>query len=189
MTKTAAELVRSLISSSGMQQKDIAAALGVAQSAVSRWLDGAEPRSGTLEKLRELAAERKGGAPGLTCPIVGFVRGGSEMELYAEGQGPFDVAPLPAGSSAGTVAAIVRGDSMAGRADDGDIIYFDERRAPGDDMIGRLCVIGLEDGRVLVKKLMRSNGTWILSSLAADPIIVTTADILWAARVRWIKPR
>lgn len=126
-------------------------------------------------------------APGLV-PLVGFVRAGADEVNYADGQGPFDLVPAPPETTDETVAVVVRGGSMAGRADEGDLVYFDRReRAPTDDMIGRLCVIGLMDGRVVVKKLHRSNSSWLLISTSADPLIVDS--VAWAAPVAWIKPK
>lgn len=121
-------------------------------------------------------------------PLVGFVRAGGEEITYADGQGPFDMVPSPPEASDSTVAVVVRGGSMAGRAGEGDLVYFDRReRAPTDDMIGRLCVVGLTDGRVVVKTLHRSNGSWLLLSTSADPLIVD--GVAWAAPVAWIKPK
>lgn len=126
-------------------------------------------------------------APVLT-PVVGFVRAGADEVAYADGQGPFDMVPSPPDATGSTVAVIVKGGSMAGRAEEGDLVYFDRReRTPTDDMIGNLCVIGLHDGRVVIKKLHRSNGSWLLLSTTADPIIVES--VAWAAPVAWIKPR
>lgn len=88
-----------------------------------------------------------------------------------------------------TVAVVVRGDSMAGQLEDGWIVYYDDRRAgPSEDLLGRLCVVGLNDGRVLIKKLLpgRQTGKYDLYSTNAAPMLDQQID--WAARVTWIAP-
>mgnify|MGYP001766758783 CR=1 FL=1 len=167
-------------------------AIGISTSQLSRY--ESEEKVPKLDELFR-AAEVYGvalsaliGGNEAAVPVVGFVRGGPDEISYADGQGPFDMVDPPPGASTTTVAVIVRGGSMAGRADEGDLVYFDRReRAPTDDMIGRLCVVGLMDGRVVVKKLHRSNGSWLLISTSADPLIVDS--VAWAAPVAWIKPK
>jgi hypothetical protein len=61
-------------------------------------------------------------------------------------------------------------------------------RATTSDQIGRLCVVGLSDDRVLVKKIRRgSDGLYDLLSNTEGPIRGVTID--WAARVRLMVPR
>lgn len=122
-------------------------------------------------------------------PIVGHVGAGAEAHYYATGQLHHDMAPAPPGATPHTVAMVVRGDSMAGRADDGDIVYFDTiLDPPNEDLIGRLCACELQDGRILIKKpYLNTDGTWNLFSTNAEPIMNVT--VVRAARVLWIKPR
>jgi transcriptional regulator with XRE-family HTH domain len=84
-------------------------------------------------------------------PIVGHVGAGAEL-YFGDGQGPFgDVVPPP-GSGESVVAAQVRGDSLG--PFNGWFAYFDERRdEPTPALIGKLCVVGLFDGRVLIKRI------------------------------------
>lgn len=79
---------------------------------------------------------------------------------------------------------------MPGIAENGWLVYYDERREPiTDDMIGEICVVGLADGRVLVKKVYRgkSHGLFDLVSVAYETL--KDQEIAWAAKVDWIKPR
>lgn len=122
--------------------------------------------------------------------IVGYVGAGSEAHFYQEGQGTGEEAPMPPEAGANTVAVIVRGDSMPGIADEGDLVYYEDRREPPtDDLIGRLCVVGLGDGRVLVKRLYpdRDPGKFSLYSANSGPML--GVSVAWAARVTWIRPR
>jgi hypothetical protein len=63
------------------------------------------------------------------------------------------------------------------------------REPAGDDLVGRMCVCGLSDGRVLIKALKRSHidGLWTLLSNAEPPIYDVALD--WAALVREMRPR
>lgn len=130
----------------------------------------------------------RGAVEGLYVPIIGYVGAGSAVQPF-DGQGEIDQGPWIAIANASTVGVRVRGESMSGRADDGDLIYYDERRnPPTPDMSGKLCVVGLADGRVLVKRLfLGRDGAYNLLSTNAEPIM--DADIEWAARVTAIVPR
>src|SRR5580658_10362660 len=67
---------------------------------------------------------------------------------------------------------------------------FDEvRDTPDEALIGRMCVCGLTDGRVLVKALKRGQvaGLWTLLSNTEPPIYDVALD--WAAVVREMRPR
>jgi hypothetical protein len=79
---------------------------------------------------------------------------------------------------------------MAGQLEDGWIVYYDNRRdPPTNDMYGKLCVVGLRDGRVLIKKLLpgRQTGCFDLYSTASSPM--QDQQVEWAARVSWIAPK
>jgi len=122
--------------------------------------------------------------------VVGFVGAGGEGVLYAEGQGPHEVVERPSDASDDTVAVVVKGDSMTGTADDGWTLYYDEVRTPPlDDLLGLLCVVGLDDGRILVKRLQRGRrrGRFDLYSNNTKPLL--DQEVEWAAKVTWIKPR
>src|SRR5690606_31648593 len=106
-----------------------------------------------------------------------------------EGQGQIGEAEAPPKATPSTVAVEVRGDSMRGVAEDGWIVYYDDRREPvTDDLLGRLCIVGLADGRALIKKIQKgsSPGLFHLYSSSAEPIF--DAPVEWAAKVNFLKP-
>lgn len=122
-------------------------------------------------------------------PIVGYVGAGGIIEFSGSEQ-PLDEAPRPPDATISTVALIVRGDSMPGIAEDGFLVYYDERReGVTDDFIGALCVCWLADGRALVKRIFRGRepGLYDLISTAYEPI--RDAEVTHSAKVTWIKPR
>jgi len=140
----------------GWNQSELAKRLRVTQPTVSRWYSGSKPdlsqRDGILELAKKLGIIPPDGSfGGSLVPIVGFVGAGGTV-VYSEGQGPFGEAMMPPkNGTETTVAVVVRGDSMAGQLEDGWTVYYDDRRAsPSDDLVGRLCVVGLTDGRVLI---------------------------------------
>jgi transcriptional regulator with XRE-family HTH domain len=125
-----------------------------------------------------------------SVPLVGHVGAGAEAHFYAQGQGPFDEVQAVEGSNDQTVAVEVRGDSLGTLFDRALVYYDDVRRPVTPDLIGKLCVVGLPDGRVLVKKVARSKSGPDLYHLAGqygDPILDTPIE--WAARVKLMVPR
>jgi phage repressor protein C with HTH and peptisase S24 domain len=125
-----------------------------------------------------------------TVEVVGYVGAGAALNRFSEGQGPFETVEAPPRASRSTVAVEVRGDSMRGHADNGDVLYYDDRREPvTEDLFGKLCIVGLVNGSVLVKRIQRGSrpGLYHLYSSNLDPIF--DQEVEWAAKVKWIKPR
>lgn len=174
-------------------QTELAAVLGVKQSTISRWLDGAQPKFEQVERLVRMAMqsgiitadrlERE-----LLVPVVGYAGAGGAID-YTAGQGPFGDAPMPPGAPKTTVAVVVRGDSMAGQLEDGWTIYYDNRHEPPTPtLFGKLCVVGLADGRVLVRRLYpgRKEGHYDLQPTNAPMML--DCPVVWAAKITWIAP-
>jgi phage repressor protein C with HTH and peptisase S24 domain len=94
----------------------------------------------------------------------------------------------PPGASPETVAVEVRGESMWPLFEDGTLLYY-SKHLPPESMIGRRCIVRLEDDRVLVKSLRRGSapGFYTLVSLNAPDI--EDVALVWAAPIDWIKPR
>src|ERR671923_225797 len=69
------------------------------------------------------------------------------------------------------------------------VFYDDVRRPMTPDLIGQLCVVGLSDGRVLIKQVQRGSdlGLYTLHSATEKPIVDVTIE--WAARVNSISRR
>lgn len=192
-------LIRAILDSTGWQQHELAARLKVKQPTISRWMSGAEPRYDKIRKIEALAAKlgiafsdgvHHNNGHLVTVPLVGVVEAGNTLVLYADGQGPLGEVEAPPNATRSTVAVEVRGDSMRGIAENGWIVYYDDRREPvTDDLLGgRICIVGLADGRVLVKKLQRGSGPnrFHLYSESAEPLF--DQEVSWAAKVTWIKP-
>jgi SOS-response transcriptional repressor LexA len=131
----------------------------------------------------------EGGVDIRTVPLVGYVGAGAEAHFYGAGQASDEEVSAPEGASPDTVAVEVRGDSLGAFFERWLVFFDDVRRPVTEDLIGRLCVVGLTDDRVLIKKLTRSrNGSLFhLLSQSGDPIL--DVEVQWAARVKQMMPR
>lgn len=124
-----------------------------------------------------------------TVPVVGYVSAGAELALYEQGQGPFDYVTPPRDAKPTTVAARVQGVSLGPLFDEAIIFYNNVQSPITPDLHGKLCVAGLEDGRVVVKQLMPGDGgRYHLLSNSAEPPLFNEV-VLWAAKVTDIRPR
>lgn len=125
---------------------------------------------------------------GLTS-IIGHIEQGAKAHLYGSDH-PMQTAELPPGGIASTVAIKVRGGPMSGIADNEWLFYFDhERRPPTADLVGKLCVVELANGDVLVRRIEATGkkGRYNLEGINESPL--RNQRVVWAARVTWIKPR
>ena len=185
--------LKSLREGRSWSQEQAAEALGTTRNQYAK-LEGGSRR------LSDVWIARAAGAFGVdagdvvtdrraTVPVVGYVGAGSEAH-FGDAQGPLDETAAPEGSTPRTVAVEVRGDSL-GSFFDRWLVFYDDVRSPiTDDLIGRLCVVGLHDARVLVKMVMRSRSgheRFDLHGQFGDPIL--DVEVAWAAPVKSFVPR
>jgi hypothetical protein len=123
-----------------------------------------------------------------TVPLVGYVGAGAQAYFFSD-QGEIDRVPAPEGSAESTVAVEIRGESLGSFFDRWIVYYDDIRRPVTADLLGKLCVVGTDDGRVLIKKIQRSKarGLFHLLSQTEGPILDVRLE--WAARVKSMVPR
>jgi hypothetical protein len=123
-------------------------------------------------------------------PVVGMVGANPDgVVLFALGQEPTDLAPIPPGGTEKAAALRVSGHSMRGVADDGALIYFeDQRTPPTPDMLGHVVVVEVDTDEVLVKRLLRGSrpGLYDLESVAGPTR--HDARLRWAAHITAIIP-
>lgn len=189
------------IDTSGLSQAELSRRLSVT---VGRSIDRAAVNKMVMGK-REMAADEMFAIAQITrvpppdpdnlyeaisVPLVGRVGAGATMDLYSEAHDTHDrVRPPSSGATEHTVAVEIVGDSL-GQAFNRWIIYYDRRSdPPTKDMLNQLCVVGLTDGRVLVKTLTEGGikGRYTLKSDFAPPIY--DAEVDWAALVKQMTPR
>lgn len=121
----------------------------------------------------------------LTIPIVGRVGATPDGIIVQDtGQGNFGELDVPAGATGDEAALEVDGYSMGIYAPDGSIIlYHDRHDPPTEDLLGEVCVVGLPDGRVLMKRLLRGSarGLYDLASIVGETMHDQRVD--WAGVV------
>lgn len=135
--------------------------------------DGPSIRPDTRPRIREVK-------------LNGFV--GAAQTVYQFDEDGAGYVEAPPNATESTEAVEVRGESMLPLYEDGTILYY-SKQLPPEMMVGRRCVVRLEDERVLVKILGRGaeRGLWTLQSLNAPDI--PDVAVQWAAPIDWIKPR
>jgi transcriptional regulator with XRE-family HTH domain len=133
---------------------------------------------------------RPGGGDATEVPVVGRVGANPDgTVLFALGQDPAELAPIPPGGTERARALRVVGHSMRGLADDGALIYFeDQRTAPTPDMLGQVVIVETDTDEVLVKRLLRGSrpGLYDLESVAGP--MRRDARLRWAAHITAIIP-
>jgi hypothetical protein len=122
-------------------------------------------------------------------PVAGYVGAGAETHFYAVAQGGLDEIDAPEGSTPDTVAVEIRGGSLGTFFDRWLVFYDDVRRPVTPDLLGKLCVVGLDDGRVLIKKLQRSRSQGLFNLVSQTEAPILDVAIEWAAKVKSMMPR
>lgn len=141
-----------------------------------------------IEKITGVAAPTQANSP-RTVPLLGKVSAGAIMEIMSEAQGPFDEVEVFSGDQEATAAAEIKGDCM-GPLLDGWLVFWDNSRTVSPkDQVGKICVIGMDDGRIMLKKLTNGSipGMFTLLSQFEPPIY--DALVKWASPVTSMRPR
>lgn len=197
----------------GWSQAELGRILGVTRSSVSQWeSELTEPSPAKLRGIALMARvdyEWLATARGSMLPEVssediadralplptpktvrlkGYVGASGEAHFYRLSDEDLEEVPAPDGATDSTVAVEVRGKSL-GPALESWLVYYDDVRSPvTPDMLNQLCVVGLADDRLLVKRLERKGGEIVLVSNNGEPDI-RGAKIEWAAKVTNMRPR
>ena len=120
--------------------------------------------------------------------IVGIVDAGGIVTFYQSDK-IRDCPDYPPHAGVATVA-LEAGASLRGVAENGWLYFFEnEKKPPTKELIGRLCIVALKSGEMLVRTLQpgRKRGRYDLES-TTEPTL-RDQDVAWAARVSWIKPQ
>lgn len=124
-----------------------------------------------------------------TVPVVGYVQAGAEAVLFSAGQGPFDYVTAPEGSTEHTVAAEIRGTSLGPLFNEWLVFYDDVRSPVTEDLYGALCIVGLPDGKVVVKQIKPSRSPGLYHLVSQTEGMMPDQEVLWAAKVTAMAPR
>lgn len=183
-----------------LSQGALGRAVGAGQTTVSSWERGrTEPTREDVQRIAtalgvdvmQLEGDDPSAAPSArTVPLVGYVGAGAVAHYYGGGDGDLgERVTAPPGSGEMTVAVEVRGTSLGPFFERWCIFYDDVRNPVTPDLHGELCVVGLPDERILVKKLKpaRLANHFHLLSNTEDPML--DQEVLWAARVTSMAPK
>lgn len=172
--------------------EDLAEKVGISVSYL--WRLANSDRNLSVKNLNKIAAalgvRPKDVLPdGPMVPVVGYVGAGAEMHFYATADSPDEFVPMPENGNENTVAVEIRGSSL-GSIFDTWLVYYDRiEDQPTTDMLNKLCVVGLEDDRVLVKRLRRGSGRGLYNLESTTEGLIEDAVIRWAAKVKTMTPR
>lgn len=160
------------------------------KTSVQQLLTGGDAGPGHIESGHILNDSDHPGVRGRTVPLVGYVGAGAAAHFYAVAQGHLEEVAAPEDATEQTVACEIRGISL-GKVFDRWLVFYDDVHSPiTDNLIGQLCVVGLDDDRVLVKIVQRGKaGTFDLISNNPEEPPIRGVSIEWAALVNDIKRR
>lgn len=200
MTTPLAKKINAIRLTLGLDQAEFGAKLGTTQSAVSRWERGSRPKheflaaiatiaNTTIDKL--LSDGDVSAVPADAIPVVGIVGAGAEVlpyDDYGPGDG-MDYVERPSGITGQVVAVEVRGDSLFPTAENGwRLIYAGEQTVLEEEVLNRICVVQLTDGRMLVKRVLRGSQPRRYHLQSTNAPLIEDAEVVWAARVKAIIP-
>ena len=208
----AGEVIRTARERMKLSQADLGRKVGISQVAIRKIEAGSTARSKYLPRIVAVLGlnlsdfdtflsegeKALSGAPvinseghivGMHVPLVGYVGAGSKAHIYDVPQQYLGNVPAIDGATDKTVAVEIRGDSL-GEIFDSWIAYYDDVRRPvTPDLLRTLCVVGLANKQILIKKLHPSAtpGVYDLISEKEEPIRGVRVE--WAAKVKAMTPR
>jgi len=124
-----------------------------------------------------------------TVSVVGYVGAGgtiTPIDDHSHGAG-LDEVEVPPTTLKGTVAVIVRGDSMEPVLMTGMIIYYSKRVKNIPDHIGRMVVVHFDDGRKAVKFLQHGSKRGIYNLTSSNAPVIKDVKIESVSPIDWIK--
>ena len=197
--ETIGQRVARLREAKGLSQRELGASVGHSQTSIYYLEIGRTKEPKRLDQIARVLGvsheylktgqeEPDAPQPPSEVPVVGLVGAGSAMQLYSDADPPIDHVEAPEDATPETVAVEIRGESL-GPFFNGWLVFYDDVRSPADGRIlGTLCVVGLADGRVLLKEVQRSDrrGRFNLMSQFEPPVY--DAQVLWAAPVKSMRP-
>lgn len=171
----------------GWTQERVSIRINVSQSTVARWLKGeTDPRGEHRDAIASLYEEVFGSDATPKVQLKGRV--GAGQAVYPLGDDASQLVDAPPNAPPSTVAVEVSGESMLPVFFDGWLLFY-SRHLPPENMVNKIGVAQLADGRLLVKTVRPglSPGLWTLLSANAAPIEDVAVE--WVAPIDWIKPR
>ncbi|MBS7535084.1 helix-turn-helix domain-containing protein [Ancylobacter sonchi] len=119
-----------------------------------------------------------------TVMVLGYVGAGAEVfsiDDLSKGDGLEEVEldfPVPYGS----IALVVRGDSQYPIFEDGDLIGYHRHSEDPAQLVGRMCIVRLLDGRTFLKRLRKGAQPGLFTLVSANAPDIEDVPVEWAAR-------
>ncbi|MCW5739641.1 MAG: helix-turn-helix transcriptional regulator [Alphaproteobacteria bacterium] len=181
--------LRRIRESQGRTLEDVASEAGLYHGTLSRL-----ERGGILKDYQMTALARALGVPTSDIPetemvpAINYIGAGAEfypIDDYAKGQGLGEI-ECPRGlNPATTVAAIVKGASMEPMVFDGWYVFYS--REPEQDVygvVGKLCVVKLADGRMMLKQVRRGPTPGRFNLISINAGLIEDVELEWASPVK-----
>ncbi|MEI6861605.1 MAG: S24 family peptidase [Verrucomicrobiota bacterium] len=133
---------------------------------------------------------RPGAAADIDLPIRSYVGAGDEVVEPVEGDGPIDYVAAPPELAEGEVLE-VRGRSMLPAYEHGDLLFHRFMDPDPRNLLGKLVIIKLKDGRRFVKVLQAGSkrGRFTLASLNPSYAPMEDQAVAAVARIVWVKKK
>lgn len=168
------------IEASGLSQKEVAQRLGLnRQPAISEIIAGKR----TLKAHEMLTMSQISGLPvpdrKSVIPVLGYVGAGAEVYPINDGDPLYEVV-VNGALPAGTVGAIVRGDSMFPIFEDGDLVAYAGDELTPEVAVGKTCMIKLEDDRMLIKTVRRGSAEGLYTLTSTNAPDISDVRVIWA---------
>ena len=200
--ETLGSKLRKIRNALGLNQAEMAKRIGVEQPSISRYEKNTSvPDDNVLSKYSSLSGHSlselrygKSTRGSRRVKVVGHVGAGEAvMPIDDHAKGAGESAPFPEGISPteSLVAVRIKGQSMRPLRDGWTLYYTrDQDQGVPDDCLNQLCVVGLEDGQILVKELRRGyqKNRFNLHSCTAGVEVKEDQHVVWAAKVLSIRP-
>lgn len=182
--------LRKLRESKGWTQTEAAEAMGYSKGGYLK-LERSERKLNVniIEKAADVFGVSQSEIFTEEIPIVGHVGAGSQATYYADGDHPNEYVSSPPNATRNTVAVEVRGTSLGSIFDRWLVYYDDVRNPPTPDLLGKLCVVGLDDDRVLVKRLRKGSAQGLFHLESVTDSLIEDVPIVWAAKVKHMTPK
>lgn len=186
------QIIKELLRVREWTQEDMAEALGVPQSNVSRWLSGVEPRGKVRDRILEMARDsgviEDEHAERTIVPIMGDIGAGDKVDPDYEQPPPegFDQVELPFWLGEDVIGFRVRGDSQRPKYEPGAVIVvFREQTRATSSLIGDLAAVRTADGHRYLKRIMPGPKPHLynLDSVNGSVLPIVGARIVWASDI------
>ena len=190
-----------VLSERGLSQRELSRRLGLDESAMSLTLRGQRqmkmPEAVDIAKMLGVpltdvlvnAGIELNDSGVRLAPVVGYMDGDGEAHIDWKAKGAERVS-VPAELPDDTVALIAKPHSGPLALMDGWIFFLEPPAPPSSEIIGRYCVVGLQNGISLLRFIRRGYkpGTYNLLSAAAGGVGVENATLEWASPILMIRP-